>query len=167
MLFRSVSWELPADVRPRLAAARDDEERLRDDGCLAFEATRTPPDCVYGDPKGRFVVALVGDSHSSHWFPAIERIADQRGWKLVTFTKVSCQFTLLPLYNIGQKRAYPECADFVSASIDRLRAIKPDLVIASILRFNYPARSSDSSPVVQGEAIGRDRKSTRLNSSHT
>ena len=38
----------------------------------------------------------------------------------------------------------------MSAAIDRLRELKPDLVISSILRFNYPARSSDASPVTQG-----------------
>jgi len=150
-----IDWRLPADSKPRLAVAREDEERLRADGCLAYEGVRFPPECVYGDPRGKFVVALVGDSHAAHWFPALERVAKERGWKLLTFTKVSCQFTELLLYNLSQKRAYPECGDFVRNTIERLRRAKPDLVITSQLRFNYTARTEDESPVVQGEAIGR------------
>ncbi|MFO1540035.1 MAG: acyltransferase family protein [Chloroflexota bacterium] len=150
-----ISWRLPADSKPRLAVAREDDERLRADGCLAYEGVRVPPVCVYGDPRGRFGVALVGDSHAAHWFPALERVAKERGWKLLTFTKVSCQFTELLLYNLSQKRAYPECGDFVRNTIERLRRAKPDLVVTSQLRFNYTARTQDESPVVQGEAIGR------------
>jgi peptidoglycan/LPS O-acetylase OafA/YrhL len=149
-----VSYALPADVRPALSRARDDEERLRDDGCLAFEAERTPRECVYGDPRGSFTVALVGDSHASHWFPALERIARERGWRLVTFVKVSCPFTRMPLRNTLQKRDYPECTDFVEASIARLRRLEPDLVVTSQLRWFHPERSSDGSAVDQGEAIG-------------
>ncbi|MBA2381379.1 MAG: acyltransferase family protein, partial [Chloroflexi bacterium] len=39
---------LPANVQPALGDARADEERLRRDGCLAFEGVTMPPDCIYG-----------------------------------------------------------------------------------------------------------------------
>lgn len=150
-----MSYVLPANVRPSIARARDDEDRLRSDGCLAFEGVRTPPDCVYGDKNGAFTVALVGDSHAAHWFPAVERIAKARDWKLVVMVKVSCPFTEMPLRNTLQKRDYPECSDFVASAIDKLRRIKPDLVITTQLRWVHPVRSADESPVAQGQAIGR------------
>ena len=149
-----VSYVLPADVRPSLANARDDEDRLRDDDCLAFEPARTVPDCVYGDKNGDFTVALVGDSHAAHWFPAVERIAKARGWKLVVMTKVSCPFTEMPLRNTLQKRDYPECSDFVADAIARLKRLKPDLVITTQLRWLHPLAAADESPTAQGRAIG-------------
>lgn len=145
---------LPADVRPPLARAREDEDRLRRDGCLAFEPQRTPADCVYGDKQGDFTVALVGDSHAEHWFPAVERIAKARGWKLVVMVKVSCPFTEMPLENTLLKRDYPECTEFVASAIDKLRRIKPDLVITTQLRWLHPAKPADESPAAQGRAIG-------------
>jgi peptidoglycan/LPS O-acetylase OafA/YrhL len=150
-----VSYVLPADVRPPLRAARDDEDRLRGDGCLAFEPARSVPDCVYGDRNGDFTVALVGDSHAAHWFPAVERIAKARGWRLVVMTKVSCPFTLMPLENTIQKRDYPECTDFVEDAIAKLGRIKPDLVITTQLRWLHPVRAADESPTAQGRAIGQ------------
>ena len=63
-----------------LASARLDEERLRADGCLAFEGATKPADCVYGVKDGAFTLALVGDSHAAAWFPALERRRlDHRG----------------------------------------------------------------------------------------
>ncbi len=149
-----VSYALPADVRPPLRAARDDEERLRSDGCLAFEPVRAVPDCVYGDRGGEFIVALVGDSHAAHWFPALERIAKARDWRLVVMTKVSCPFTLMPLRNTLQKRDYPECTDFVEDAIGKLKRLQPDLVITTQLRWFHPLRDADESPTAQGRAIG-------------
>ncbi len=39
------------------------------------------------------VVALVGDSHATHWFPAFDKLGAERGWKVVTMTKSGCPFT--------------------------------------------------------------------------
>ncbi|MFN8622317.1 MAG: acyltransferase family protein [Chloroflexota bacterium] len=149
-----VSWALPVDVRPSLAHVRDDEERLRADGCLAFESDTTVESCVYGDPKGDFTVALVGDSHAAHWFPAVERIAKARGWRLVVMAKVSCPFTEMQLQNTLKKRDYPECTAYVRDAIDHLQRIAPDLVITTALRWFHPVDPADESPAAQGRAIG-------------
>ncbi len=49
-------------------------------------------------------VAIVGDSHATHWFPALDQIGKRAGWKVVTFTKSSCPFTLA-------RRTLPEETD--------------------------------------------------------
>lgn len=49
-------------------------------GAAAADATRT--------------VAVVGDSHVTHWFPAFDRLGAELGWRVVTFTKSSCPFTV-------------------------------------------------------------------------
>jgi len=120
---------LPADLTPSLTSARDDEERLRGDGCLAFERVTTPPNCVYGVKGSAITIALVGDSHASHWFPAIEAVALERGWRLLTFVKVSCSFTTLVQRNLALKREYRECTTFNEATVARLNQIKPALTI--------------------------------------
>jgi peptidoglycan/LPS O-acetylase OafA/YrhL len=151
-----VSWRLPSDVRPSLVDVRDDEERLRGDGCLAFEAATHPPDCVYGDPDGTLTVALIGDSHAAQWFPALNRIANQRGWLLVTYTKVACPFVDMPIYNLSLKREYRECAAWRAAVISRLREQRPDLTLVSGSRFAiHPMRDEDAGVQAQGAALAR------------
>ncbi|WP_062387898.1 acyltransferase family protein [Demequina iriomotensis] len=39
-------------------------------------------------------VALVGDSHASHWRPALVAVAEQRGWRILELTRASCPFNL-------------------------------------------------------------------------
>ena len=147
---------LPPDVRPALADARSDEERLRADGCLAFERVTVPPDCVYGVPDGQFTVALVGDSHASQWFPALERLAKHEGWRVITFVKVACPFIDMRVRNTALKREYSECADFNEATIARLNAARPDLTLVSMSRIAiHPLADGDDTVAAKGAAVGR------------
>ena len=144
---------LPADLTPSLTSARADEERLRGDGCLAFERVTSPPTCEYGDTGSAITIALVGDSHASHWFPAIEAIALERGWRLLTFVKVSCSFTTLAQRNLALKREYRECTAFNEATVARLNQIKPELTIIVNRRTFRPIGGGDT-PELAGAAFG-------------
>ncbi len=144
---------LPADLTPSLTSARDDEERLRGDGCLAFERVTTPPNCVYGVKGSAITIALVGDSHASHWFPAIEAVALERGWRLLTFVKVSCSFTTLVQRNLALKREYRECTTFNEATVARLNQIKPALTII-VNRRTFRPIDGDITSALAGAALG-------------
>ena len=111
---------------------------------------------MYGDKSGSFTIALVGDSHASQWFPALERLALHEGWKVVTFVKVSCPFVDFPVTNSALKREYRECADFNTATIKRLNEIKPDLTLVSMSRIAiHPLNDRDKSVAARGASIGR------------
>jgi hypothetical protein len=147
---------LPGDVQPPLGSARGDEERLRHDGCLAFERVVEPPKCVYGVKDSKHTVALVGDSHAAHWFPAVERLAKHEGWRLVTFVKVACPFIDMRVTNLALKREYRECAAFNEATVRRLAEIQPDLTLVSVGRISTrPVHASDDTVAAKGEAVGR------------
>ncbi|HYM83289.1 MAG TPA: acyltransferase family protein [Candidatus Dormibacteraeota bacterium] len=148
-------WALPADVQPPLLAARDDAERLIADGCLAWEQIATPRDCVYGNPAGSFTIALIGDSHASDWFPAVEAVAKARGWRVVTYVKVACPFADMPVYDQKLKREYTECASFRAATIDALRAHPANLVLVSMNHWLEAMRPEDSTAAAQGAAMAR------------
>ena len=146
---------LPANVKPSLANASSDWERLLHDGCLVQELQVVPANCVYGDPNGTITVALVGDSHASQWFPAVQRIALAKHWKLVPFVKLSCRFVDLPIYSRVLKREYTECEQWRPLVIKRLQALKPDLTIVSAAMGMEPMTPADNSPAVQGTAMAR------------
>ena len=147
---------LPSDVRPKLTAARTDEERLRRDGCLAFEGVTRPRDCVYGKTGSAFTVALIGDSHAAQWFPALERVAKSRGWRIVTFVKVACPFVDMRVRNLSLKREYTECAAFNDATIKRLGDDRPDLTLVTMSRFAiHPVLGRDTTVEAKGAAFAR------------
>jgi len=147
---------LPPDVTPSLSHARSDADHLLADGCLAVESATQPASCVYGQPDAAFTVALVGDSHASQWFPAVERIALREGWRIVVLTKVSCPFTDAPVFNLALKREYRECAAWNAAVLDRLGSIRADLTLISSSRTAAPPmHDEDGTPTARGRALAR------------
>jgi peptidoglycan/LPS O-acetylase OafA/YrhL len=42
------------------------------------------------DPRPERTVAVVGDSHATHWLAAFDRLGQTRNWKVLTFVKASC-----------------------------------------------------------------------------
>jgi peptidoglycan/LPS O-acetylase OafA/YrhL len=155
-IVQGVTIRLPGDVRPSLADVRNDSERLLADGCLGVNATTVPPDCTYGNHGGAFTVALVGDSHASYWFNALEPIAVLHGWRLLPFVKISCPFADYTIFNRTLDRAYTECDRFRAATIQRLSAIHPDLLIVENSSGTIlPMDPAQQSVAAEGAAIAR------------
>ena len=120
---------VPAGLMPALEAARNDLPRSYGDGCHLDQPATTIPVCVYGDPSSSTTVVLFGDSHAAEWFPALERLATERGWRLVSLTKSACTPAQLTVWNTTFKRAYDECNQWREEVFARLQTDRPDLVI--------------------------------------
>ncbi len=150
-----IDGRVPGDLKPSLGASRADDDPLLADGCgLSLGGTK-PPACIYGDRDSAITVALVGDSHAAHWFPALEVVAKQRGWRLVPFTKFSCVFVDLPIWSPNLNREYTECEAWRENVVDRLVKLKPDLVIISSNRWLPAIANRDNEPERQGAALAR------------
>lgn len=150
-----IDGPVPRDLAPSLTAARRDEDSLVVDGCGLSLAGSRPPRCEYGDPKGAVTVALVGDSHANNWFPALEVLARQYGWRLVPFTKHSCVFVDLPIWSPHLKREYTECEQWRENVVARVAEIQPDLVVIASNRWLPVLDDRDNEPERQGRAMAR------------
>lgn len=61
--------------------------------CKAEMGAAVTPRCVFGDPAAAVTIALVGDSHIEQYVPAFESVAQQNGWRVVTYLHASCPFS--------------------------------------------------------------------------
>jgi peptidoglycan/LPS O-acetylase OafA/YrhL len=112
-----------------LQALVDEYSPLSNSGCIAnFGETRAHP-CVFGDKQSDTTVALFGDSHAAHWFPAFEKIAQERKWKLVTFLKFACPTADVPVFNFRLGRVETECAQWRTDAITQITALHPNLIV--------------------------------------
>jgi hypothetical protein len=149
-------WALPADVQPALTDARNDKERIWFERCLGnVEHTAPRPGCVYGDPNGSYTIALVGDSHGAHFFPAFEWVAQQRGWRLLVMAKVSCPFVDMRVTNILLKREYTECAAWNDGVVAKLNAAPPDLTVVSMSHWIFPLDPANNNVTAEAAAVAR------------
>ncbi|MGW3644924.1 acyltransferase family protein [Streptomyces sp. NPDC000878] len=128
-LLEARSIRLPSNLSPPLTEIKSARSAVYRDGChVAYDSTSTPP-CEYGDPASDKVVVLFGDSHAAQWFPALNRLAGERGWKLVSWTKASCKAAKVTLRRF--EGPYAECDVWRARAIERIVALRPDLVIVS------------------------------------
>ena len=100
---------LPGNLDPSLQRALSDMPVIYKNNCHAgFSAIRPKP-CIYGDEASEIVVGLYGDSHAAQWFPAFEKVAIKRGWKLILYTKRGCPPADIPTYSKVLGKVYNEC----------------------------------------------------------
>lgn len=92
--------------------------------------------CSFGDPDGEVTIMLLGGSHSAHWQPGLQVVAERRGWHLVSATKSACTFTTQPRVN---ERALPSCLDWNAAALAEIERVRPDYVFTtSTLSWRLP-----------------------------
>jgi peptidoglycan/LPS O-acetylase OafA/YrhL len=146
-------------LRPTLANAPDDYERPWKDNCTGWTRTLTPNTnsrCTYGNKAGEYTVVLVGDSHGSALFPAIDEVAKAHGWKLLPYVKIDCPFVDIPVIEYNSKVEYTQCATWNDNILAKLNANPPDLIIVHMSRWVYNARSEDGGYGAHGRAMARE-----------
>jgi peptidoglycan/LPS O-acetylase OafA/YrhL len=103
------------------------------EGCLADQRAVTPRPCFFGDTAHpRLTVALVGDSIAGNWFPALNAIAEDQHWRLVTELHGNCAWTSTMLFYGPTAGPYTQCHQWGAAVLhDLTTTIRPDVVITS------------------------------------
>ena len=125
--------DVPANLRPSLSAASADKPVIYDNGCILDDGDSRPPPCIFGDASSSTRIVLFGDSHAAQWFPALHRIADNRGWRLESVAKVGCPTADVPTTRADRD---PECDEWRSAVVERLSLSDTDLLVMSSYRYN-------------------------------
>jgi peptidoglycan/LPS O-acetylase OafA/YrhL len=114
------------------------------DNCHSNYGETESGECTYGDLTSKTTIVLYGDSHAAQWFPALEELANERGFKLVSLTKSACPSVDVPRADQGAfKNAH--CEKWRDNSIDRIKKLRPAAVIMSSFQyFTPPSRYSDA-----------------------
>jgi hypothetical protein len=78
--------------------------------------------CSFGVPAAQAseTLALIGDSHATHWRPALDLAARAKGWHMENLTRTSCPFSTAPIDKSEALRR--ECARRNRAVVGWLRA---------------------------------------------
>ena len=114
------------------------------DNCHSNYGETESGECTYGDLTSKTTIVLYGDSHAAQWFPAIEELANERGFKLVSLTKSACPAVDVPRADQGAFKNV-HCQKWRDNSIARIQKIHPAGVITSSFQyFTPPSGYSDA-----------------------
>ncbi|HKX74689.1 MAG TPA: acyltransferase family protein, partial [Acidimicrobiia bacterium] len=120
-----------ADVLlPDPLRAADDIPSVYEQGCHQNQDEGEALVCTLTAPGGTMVV-LVGDSHAAQWIPAIEQVAREKGWQLLTYTKSACQYADVPMAIVGEATINQSCQDWNFNVTREIVGLRPDLVITT------------------------------------
>jgi hypothetical protein len=111
---------------------KDDLPDNYDDNCHQSHEDATAISCEYGDRSAGRTIAIVGGSHAAQWLPAFQRIAEQNPWRIVTYTKSSCQ--LSADLSMTDAQHYLSCMDWNEQLLAELEALRPEIVFTTATR---------------------------------
>ena len=128
---RIAQHELASAPQSSFWLAANDPRVLFDAHCLTDGRSSRVAECKYGDRSSDSTIVLFGDSHAEHWFPALDRIARENHWRLLTLLKSSCPAANVKVFNVSLKREDTDCFSWRQAALARIAALQPHLVIIS------------------------------------
>lgn len=158
--------EASLPVYAKLSAASTDGNILQSMDCFANAGDPEVRECSFGDRQSAVIVVLMGDSHAAHWFPAFERLARERSWRLVTLVKSSCPAPAVIHYLTLVGRVEEECATWRAEALRKIVALKPSVVVLAS-SSNYRKDAYQTVPLTYSEwRSGMERTLSTLDRAH-
>ena len=120
------SGALPINLKPSLIYAKLDRAKPYADHChVQQNLTNTASPCLYGDATSDTTIVLFGDSHALSWFPAIEKLAIAKDWKLVSLTMSSCWPADINAYNPIKNISMENCTIWRQSALKEIADLNP------------------------------------------
>ena len=107
------------------------------DGCHVNYGETKSGYCTYGKKASPTTIVLYGDSHAAQWFPALQTLASERGFTLISLTKSACPSVDSPRPDQGAFKNV-HCEKWRENSIARIQEIQPAAVIVSSFQYFTP-----------------------------
>lgn len=108
-----------------------------ENGCHLNYHESISPECTFGDLTSNKTVVLYGDSHAVQWFPALEMLANKKGFRLITLTKSACPSIAVIRESVGAFQM-SNCLAWREGAIKRIQELKPDLIILASFEHFLP-----------------------------
>ncbi len=122
------TWADALWTPPAFAAA--DKPLVYADRCWNEQPYTSRTTCTYGPDDAAVSIALVGNSHAGHWFPALEQLATERGWRITTYLTSVCYPVDAPL-SFTDPASSAGCTAWTAWVEQQVEATGYDLVVMS------------------------------------
>ena len=127
-----INASLVGRILPDVSSGERDSVLPEGSQCRSPSAQDNFLTCYFGVPTddASLLIALVGDSHAEHWVPAVDAMAKQRNWKVVTYLKGGCSFSQV-LRTKDAVENHGSCARWNEKAFSKLRRGGFDIILTS------------------------------------
>lgn len=133
--------EVRTPEQARLFRAKWDIPVIYFEGCDDWDTSADVKVCSFGPSQASHTAVVVGDSVVLQWFPAIRRLFNKRGWRLLAITKSACPMVARPIFYERIGKIYTKCGQWRKLAIEKLQAVKPAAVImGSAYSYDFTKR---------------------------
>jgi hypothetical protein len=129
--------KVPSNLTPVLTN-ENDIEVLNNGVCSAhYSAPKVGIDalhfgqCTYGDPTGKRLLVIFGDSHAGMWLTAIRYAAARAGWRVRIFYFPGCPAPDLTFYSQTTNSPNTGCNQFRTDAIKAIRKLQPAMLVVT------------------------------------
>lgn len=121
---------IPEVLAPSIDQLRADSWRsVVPENCYALDTESTSDICSYGPDDAQRSMVIFGDSIAGMWLPALERIAENSGWRLYYLVKTSCPVANLVEWN--PEDTANACPQWREWALGEIQKLAPDVVLLS------------------------------------
>jgi peptidoglycan/LPS O-acetylase OafA/YrhL len=120
LVDEALPQETATALRPNPLKARADRGSSYYEGCMVGIPGTNSNKCFYGNKHGHKTLVLFGDSHAMQYFPTVEELVQQRGWRLIVLTKAECPPEELEVKSMIEDREYSQCDEWRQSALERI-----------------------------------------------
>ncbi|MGB7983176.1 MAG: acyltransferase family protein [Candidatus Nanopelagicales bacterium] len=136
-----------SSIRPNPVFAADDLTQAHADGCQSGYDVVANLDCRYAEVGAAEKVVMLGDSHSTQWFPAAEHASLALGREVVVFGKSACVPYGVELWAGKLDRAYTECTAWTQDAMLRIAQLPAGTIVLLAGRNDYLVTDDEGRPM--------------------
>jgi hypothetical protein len=123
---------VPRNLSPSLNNIKSDRPKPYKDRCHTQQnLEKSVVSCEYGNIQSTTSIVLFGDSHALSWFPAIERLAIAKKWKLISLTMSSCWPADIPAWNSTTNQVMNNCEIWRAETLNDIVALRPKMIFVA------------------------------------
>lgn len=134
--YNQASDQMRGPAQLRYVMAHGDDPVIYGKGCDDWYHSDRVRICAFGSANAPHTAVLMGDSIAGQWFPAVAKVFDRPGWRLLVLTKSSCPMVDEPFFYARIGREYIECSTWREHALEQVSATKPDVIMLSTVSTN-------------------------------